>query len=52
MSLPGILIVNDVQNLHRFLQVQLTESVVSDLDLENKGEILAMSVIYQHTWHE
>ena len=26
----------DVQNPHRFLQVQLTESVVSDLDLENK----------------
>ena len=27
---------SDVQNSHRFLQVQLTESVVSDLDLENK----------------
>ena len=27
---------SDVQNLHRFLQVQLTESVVNDLDLENK----------------
>ena len=26
----------DVQNPHRFLQVQLIESVVSDLDLENK----------------
>ena len=27
---------SDVQNPHRFLQVQLTESVVSDLDLANK----------------
>ena len=27
---------SDVQNSHRFLQVQLTESVVSDLHLENK----------------
>ena len=27
---------SDVQNPHRFLQVQLIESVVSDLDLENK----------------
>ena len=27
---------SDVQNLHSFLQVQLTESLVSDLDLENK----------------
>ena len=27
---------SDVQNLHRFLQVRLIESVVSDLDLENK----------------
>ena len=27
---------SDVQNLHRFLQVQLIESLVSDLDLENK----------------
>ena len=27
---------SDVQNSHRFLQVQLIESVVSDLDLENK----------------
>ena len=27
---------SDVQNRHRFLQVQLIESVVSDLDLENK----------------
>ena len=26
----------DVQNPHRFLQVQLIESVVSDLDIENK----------------
>ena len=27
---------SDVQNPHRFLQVQLIESVVSNLDLENK----------------
>ena len=27
---------SDVQNPQRFLQVQLNESVVSDLDLENK----------------
>ena len=27
---------SDVQNPHRFLQVQLIQSVVSDLDLENK----------------
>ena len=27
---------SDVQNPHRFLQVQLIESVVSDLDLESK----------------
>ena len=27
---------SDVQNLHRFLQAQLIESVVSGLDLENK----------------
>ena len=27
---------SDVQNPHRFLQVQFIESVVSDLDLKNK----------------
>ena len=45
MALPGMIINNnnkfnnkcsDVQNPQRFLQVQLIESVVSDLDLENK----------------
>ena len=36
---------SDVQNPHRFLQIQLIESVVSDLNL-GKKEILAMSAAY------
>ena len=51
ISTPNVLI----SNPHKFLKVQIIESVQCEYNLEGKlweSKLLAMSALYQYPWYE